>query len=383
MNSRPFPGGPGAARLREKTLRQLLRWWWNKPFEYDWVHAYAESRAWLRLDRTVIAVCCLLCGGVGAAMLITTRNPWPITVLAAAATVGYLVAVRWWWANNTWPTERTSLRFIAAGDIGGVPLILIAPSALLAMALLGVYVLSGFYIMFLHGPRVMVAHLTWVTTVIIATAMYFVLFSNHPIVPTILLAAVQIFSCSGGFVVGHIALTFLRTDARNSFTDSLTGLLNRRGLREATAHALTRYPNNSPVTVAMVDIDHFKKYNDTHGHAVGDTLLREVAGILLRVCDSHADALSRIGGDEYIAVLHLDQPAAITMARRITEAMQDLALPSPPTVSVGTYTAVPQQWPLDQAALGHLIDVADTALYTSKRAGGDTITALPRVMPAS
>ncbi|GAA2057489.1 GGDEF domain-containing protein [Williamsia deligens] len=376
MTSGPFPRGPGAAPLRDKTLRELLRWWWGQPFEYEWVYAYAESRAWLRLDRMVIAICCVLCTVVGATLLVTTRNPWPFTVAAIVATLGYAWGSWWWWANRSWPTERTSLLFIAAGDIGTVPLIIVAPNALLAMALLSLYILPGSYIMFLHGPRVLSVHLGWVTLVILSTAAYFVFLTERPVIPTVLLAAVLVFACTGGFVVGQIALTFLRNDARRSFIDSLTGLLNRRGLWEAVVHALTRYPDGSPVSVLMVDIDTFKPYNDTHGHTTGDELLREVALTLLRVCDSHADALSRIGGDEYVAVLHLDQPAAEAMAHRISEAVRDLPVPEPPTISVGAVTFHPPTWPLADTVLQDMLTAADRALYRSKAAGGGTVTAL-------
>ncbi|MCF4167049.1 sensor domain-containing diguanylate cyclase [Zavarzinia compransoris] len=83
-----------------------------------------------------------------------------------------------------------------------------------------------------------------------------------------------------------------------SVTDPMTGLLNRRGFYMAAEAAMKK----GPCALAFIDVDGLKRVNDAHGHAAGDELLRQFAGIL-RHCFRHADALARMGGDEFCAVL--------------------------------------------------------------------------------
>jgi diguanylate cyclase (GGDEF)-like protein len=160
-------------------------------------------------------------------------------------------------------------------------------------------------------------------------------------------------------------------------TDPLTGLPNRRRLDEVLAEAWSRWRRDrTPVSVLMIDIDHFKALNDTAGHPAGDACLKTVAAALATTCDAADGLLCRWGGEEFLALLpNTDAPAAADVARRALVAIRDLALPHAAvpaglvTISIGAATAPPTS----VAGPDDLVARADRALYAAKRAGRDRV----------
>lgn len=153
--------------------------------------------------------------------------------------------------------------------------------------------------------------------------------------------------------------------------DQLTGLLNRREFERILAEEEERSRRfGHPLSLLMIDIDHFKWINDTHGHPVGDTVLREVARRLSGEVRS-VDRVARFGGEEFVVVLmETNRDAAITMARRVCAAIErapviaNETLPLNVTVSAGT-ASLP-----DDAKTGEaLVAAADKALYAAKSVG--------------
>lgn len=114
----------------------------------------------------------------------------------------------------------------------------------------------------------------------------------------------------------------IRDLRRDVIRDSLTGLLNRRGFQrvvERTLDFVRRY--NAPVALIFIDMDAFKRVNDTHGHASGDLVLRHVAKVIRDTLRS-SDVIARIGGDEFVALLwKADEANARDTAQRIVEAL--------------------------------------------------------------
>lgn len=163
-----------------------------------------------------------------------------------------------------------------------------------------------------------------------------------------------------------------------SVTDPLTGLANRRRLEDVLDHEWRRAlrPGNS-LAFAMVDIDHFKLYNDHYGHPAGDQCLRRVASVLNEHVRT-ADIVARYGGEEFAIVMpEADTCAAQQAARRVREAVAALGQPharSPfgiVTVSIGVAATVP----LESNSPAQLIEVADGNLYHAKRNGRNQVTA--------
>jgi diguanylate cyclase (GGDEF)-like protein len=160
----------------------------------------------------------------------------------------------------------------------------------------------------------------------------------------------------------------LREVGRLAATDALTGLANRRTLATDLDRALSRARRTGrPVSMVLVDVDHFKNVNDRFGHRTGDELLRSVANVLASCAGGSATA-ARYGGEEF-ALLLPDMTAEA--GRRTAEAVRR-AVPrgTDPavTVSAGVATVMPSEGPV-----ADLVAEADRALYAAKRGGRDRV----------
>ena len=158
--------------------------------------------------------------------------------------------------------------------------------------------------------------------------------------------------------------------------NALTGAFNRRHIEEVVKREFERADRyGRPLTVAMLDADHFKRVNDSYGHQVGDDVLRELADRCRRTLRSN-DVLGRYGGEEFVIVFPetgLDE--ARVVAERLRGAIAerpvstgDLSLPV--TVSIGLATSSRGQTP------DSLLARADAALYAAKRGGRNLVRAL-------
>jgi diguanylate cyclase (GGDEF)-like protein len=174
----------------------------------------------------------------------------------------------------------------------------------------------------------------------------------------------------------HSALTSkLGLARREALMDPLTHLWNRRGASVLLKAALTNADQrNMPLALALLDLDNFKRINDSHGHQTGDEVLRRVGSRLLSSVRTE-DAICRIGGDEFL-VLMADTDAAIAtrVAERIRRAITDTAVPTrdgtiPMSVSVGCTIRQPH----DKSAVEQLLERADQALMESKAAGRNRV----------
>ncbi len=170
--------------------------------------------------------------------------------------------------------------------------------------------------------------------------------------------------------------------------DQLTGLLNRRGMRDGVATVVEGARRERHI-VALVsaDIDHFKRVNDTYGHAVGDDVLVGVARAMGRV--TRADGmLVRLGGEELAWIATFPRPVdADRAAERVRAAVGSTATPGVPevTVSVGVACAAPGDHVDAVALLSQLMAEADRAMYEAKRAGRNCVVragaAAPNTIP--
>ncbi|MBL8922554.1 MAG: diguanylate cyclase [Myxococcaceae bacterium] len=162
-----------------------------------------------------------------------------------------------------------------------------------------------------------------------------------------------------------------------SITDPLTGVPNRRHLfqqLEAEVNRALRY--GTPVSLVMIDIDHFKHLNDAAGHRAGDVALKQVCQALKRIVRK-VDTLARYGGEEFVVLLpQVGRDEALEVAEKLRHVVEETAFDNGAlqpggrvTISLGVATL-----PTDAADQARLIDAADSALYASKRGGRNKVT---------
>ena len=171
--------------------------------------------------------------------------------------------------------------------------------------------------------------------------------------------------------------------ARMAHTDVLTGLNNRRNYMQLSETELSRTARHGgALSVLMLDIDHFKRVNDTHGHQVGDTVIQ----MLATVCREQLrdlDVIGRLGGEEFAVTMpNTDHAQAMHVAERLRQAIETASVALPQglplrfTASIGV-TTLPKSSANGSITLGVLLDQADQALYRAKNGGRNQVCGTP------
>lgn len=193
-------------------------------------------------------------------------------------------------------------------------------------------------------------------------------------------------------VANQIALAIenarLYTKARDlSVKDELTGLYNRRHFQTVLQIEWKRAVRfHRPLSLLMVDVDHFKKYNDTFGHLQGDKVLKEMAQ-LLKKSIREIDTIARFGGEEFIILLpDTDKKGALAVGEKLRKIVEVHRFIDTGTTNISSITisAGVSSYPDDVRDLDDLIDHADIALYDAKDAGRNKIVSYPQLsLPTS
>lgn len=160
--------------------------------------------------------------------------------------------------------------------------------------------------------------------------------------------------------------------------DALTALANRAAFYEHLALAIrSARRGRTPLALALIDLDHFKRYNDRLGHLAGDDCLRRVGALLRTHARRPMDIAARLGGEEFAVLWYgADRDGALGRASRLLHQVEDLGLPHPGsafghvTASIGLVCRVPQDESEDPA---RLVAAADAALYRAKEAGRNRV----------
>jgi diguanylate cyclase (GGDEF)-like protein len=161
--------------------------------------------------------------------------------------------------------------------------------------------------------------------------------------------------------------------------DGLTGIPNRRCFDEKLNNEWKRERRDlRTLSLLMIDVDHFKRYNDTYGHQAGDHCLQQIASVLAQVVYRPGDLVARYGGEEFSVILTAtDARGAAIVAQRILDRIAELAMPHSSgesarvTLSIGIATSLPQP----DMKQEDLIAAADAALYKAKHAGRNRFVA--------
>jgi two-component system, cell cycle response regulator len=223
---------------------------------------------------------------------------------------------------------------------------------------------------FEHAENVgYLATLLFAIGVLLATALFFTIFFIYP--------QIRSQAKEHGQLQEMTATLSARSETleQAALTDSLTGVQNRRYFDEALKEYLSEFARiEKPVGLMILDLDHFKQVNDTHGHDMGDQVLRIVAGCLRDMTRYH-DVVARLGGEEFAVVApNMDADALFRFAERIRKAISSTAISSgnvrlKVTTSVGLAV-----WDRKEAA-EDFFRRADQQLYHAKRQGRNRVCA--------
>lgn len=198
---------------------------------------------------------------------------------------------------------------------------------------------------------------------------YFFLFA------TLLVGAVSAYTLEYQIRIAFLQRGALRNLAK---TDPLTGLYNRGAISQKLNHLVYyAFREKKPITLLLIDVDHFKNFNDFYGHIQGDQCLQQVASALSSCCKRPLDFAGRYGGEEFVVMWFDAQPTEVeAFAQRVKDAIEQMDIRhdasgthSHVTVSGGMVTGVPQS----QVQADKILHQADQCLYRAKESGRNRI----------
>lgn len=160
---------------------------------------------------------------------------------------------------------------------------------------------------------------------------------------------------------------------RLSYLDGLTGIANRAFFDKTLYLEWARAARqHTYLALILMDLDHFKQFNDEHGHQMGDECLRQAAGLFARLCQRPGDLVARYGGEEFAVILPgADEAGAVVVAEKLRAVLGelDVAPESKITLSLGVSAVIP----LPGTSPAAFVNAADTALYDAKRGGRNQV----------
>lgn len=160
--------------------------------------------------------------------------------------------------------------------------------------------------------------------------------------------------------------------------DGLTGINNRRNFDQLYSKQwLSSRRSGNLLSLIMIDVDNFKKYNDTYGHAAGDAVLKAISNVLNSTIKRPDDTISRYGGEEFVATLpNTDSDGAKFIAEKLRRSVEDLKIPHESsdtsdyvTISLGGITSNPEK----NSTLTEFLKTSDQMLYLAKAAGKNCV----------
>jgi diguanylate cyclase len=345
-----------------------LSGWWRQADHFDWLTGYLQAHGLGVKTRRLMA-------GVAGSLVLVPANVWfgpaqvfrplALTYSVLAGVIGLTMAALW---LRRWPSRRQSLFFIFSGSVIIGIGCLWQPVPLVALMACSALALTGGYLGFFHTAKYMVLNF-WLASLIaaweavrvaalgqavLAFSAYFLVLELNVVVPL----AIQI-------VVRALWVDLLRANC-----DPLTGLLNRRACDRAIVGRMIVGSNRMHLVVAMLDLDRFKKLNDTHGHAAGDQALVAVAAALTAACRDNA-VVGRVGGEEFLIADIVTADQTRQWGLHLCDAVA--ATSAPVTASVGIATLALRNVLSEDAdqAFRQLVAHADIAMYEAKRRGGN------------
>ncbi|MEC9324665.1 MAG: GGDEF domain-containing protein [Actinomycetota bacterium] len=341
-----------------------IRRWWRQPDRYDWLSEYLASRRLLGFSRALMAVVVAVLAVAATLMPVSPAGGQAVALAAAAYFAGLAVfyAVRW-------PSRGQSAVFSLVGSVA-IAVVALTPADPHA----GLLTCWGFvglaaYVASFHSSRLLVLTVGVALGTMVACAVRTWLTGDPALgVATLLLSSGALMTVPFG---GQILVRLLWNDAVS--TDPMTNLANRRGFRRSSRALISQAVRRGAVSfsVVLIDLDGFKRLNDTRGHAVGDQVIVEVAARIREVSGPGVIA-ARIGGEEFV-VAQATQPREVELlARRLCSAIAATRWGVTASLGIAGVTVTDAAGDIG-ALVERVVANADMAMYEAKRAGGNQI----------
>lgn len=355
--------------MGKQQAESLLLQWWHQQDDYQWRVEFLRSRGLLRTLRYLVA-------GIGATMgALAAFNVYQppgagSTVIVIGWAVVAIGSLGWAarWAVYPWPTARASAALLLFVDVIMTLSVLLFGDPNLAMSGIPLLLCAGGYVVFFHGPRLHLSHIAWCTVSVVGTAVWLALtapaFGVQVAVSRAVIALLVTVCILPALQFGF---WLLQDSSKQSLTDPLTELTNRRGVAVSVQRLNEGTPAEAALCVLLIDVDGFKKVNDTLGHAGGDDVLIRTARRIRASVRGDA-VVARWGGEEFLVIDRIPASQAEAVANRIRSAV---SAPPQPTVTVSIGLAVCTR---ADSVLDDVIAAADAAMYEAKACGGNRVT---------
>lgn len=343
--------------------------WWRQPSQFDSTTAFLQQRGLLRPAQRIMATVAILSALAPWSMLISERLSQTVVSLTAGAVVSAFTLVVAIFFLIRWPTRRQSAALVLTGTV--TIAIWSLMQAWPAIAALGCTALAvtGAYLAVFHSTKALAFNFAVAigTAAVAAHRLADVADMTTAIVSFWLVCFPNIAVGLGIWGLARAMGVYVQRAGQ----DPLTGLLNRRGFLDTIVRGGTKpTADQTHLAMLMVDIDDFKRINDTHGHAVGDEVLLAVAD-LLREHTPSAGVICRSGGEEFLIAMRSNAADHESLAAQLCTAIAQL--PQRITASVGAATTeLHRVRGTDRGGvLEQLVAAADAAMYAAKRSGGN------------
>jgi diguanylate cyclase (GGDEF)-like protein len=343
----------------------------SEPDQFDAVTHFLRQRGLIASARMLMVLITTSSALVPISVLTRSHHSTAFSITVGIAGALLCVVMTWFWLNS-WPTQRQSLISVCLGTVCVAAWALSQPKSGVAALACTAAAVTGSYIAFFHNLRVLLFN--------IAVALF-----TAVLVAYRLAVQFDVATALGAFWLMWllniaIPLAIRGTSkamgryAERSDQDALTGLLNRWGFLDSVQVLIAGMSKRAHehLLVVMVDLDDFKRVNDTYGHAAGDRVLRQVADLLRHHVPAWA-AVCRSGGEEFIVAITSESPDASAMTTLLREAIETQC----DHVSASIGVACADRFEVSTSAaielIDQLVEAADLAMYEAKRKGGNRI----------
>ncbi|MGU3500639.1 GGDEF domain-containing protein [Mycobacterium sp. C31M] len=351
----------------------LSKRWSVRTNHYEWITDYLAARGVTDAVRILMASIAASLAGCLLVLLLSVDAPaagLPAAMMWTAFGGGVGGALLWAWR---WPSKRQSLAFAMVSNASVALACLSYPNPQGALFGCIAFATTAAYFAFFHSTALVVYNFVVAAAVAVIVAVR-VAQSGH-----VALAAVDLFLVTQINIVTpvaiHLLIRSLGADLERAGRDPLTGLLDRRSFQRYTAKMLDEVDidPDAHLVVVMVDLDNFKRLNDTRGHQAGDDALVAVGRALGQAVADTVAVVARSGGEEFVVAAAYATGDPSPLAHRVCAGIAEL--PMAITASVGT-ACTPignlRRTPAHlRSSVDRLVVAADEAMYAAKRAGGN------------